>query len=336
MSTLADITARDLISTKAGDYLQLARALALSRNSVSDAEAELERRLGPRHPLAQLVMKAATNPLTTTGTPADLSPYGTAFLGLVGRLGAFDGLPWLKVPANTPVGIDDVTGVVVAWVDESGLIPVGELTTDLERITVEKLAGILALSREVARDPRTQAYHDRSLTRAAAIIADTGMFDPSESGSLANGATEITATASVLADMASLLAAISDGAATRPALVLGASAARTLVFSGHEIFADIRFNGPGTVAGIPTVVSPAPALAEFAVAIDVDGVIISDEGVSIDSAGEATLVLDNAPSGGPGVSLWQKNLVGYRIIRYLGFVKREDAVAWLSLAGGSP
>jgi hypothetical protein len=93
--------------------------------------------------------------------------------------------------------------------------------------------------------------------------------------------------------------------------------------------------GRASIAGAPTFTSPASALSPYAIAIDTDGVITADSGITVDGAAHATLQLDDAP--GPGVpftSLWQQDLVAFRAIRYLGWVKRADAVAVLDV--GTP
>ncbi len=69
--------------------------------------------------------------------------------------------------------------------------------------------------------------------------------------------------------------------------------------------------------------------------------IISDGGIDIAAGGQGTLQMDDEPDNPASastvmVSLWQQILISLRAIRYLAWVKRDDAVAFATFATQSP
>ena len=102
---------------------------------------------------------------------------------------------------------------------------------------------------------------------------------------------------------------------SRPALVLGTGAARALIFSNSLAFRDVALSGRGSIAGAPTFTTPARRLEPYAIAVDTDGVVVTDGGIVVDGATHATVQLDDAPGAGAFTSLWQSNLIGYRVIK---------------------
>jgi hypothetical protein len=170
--------------------------------------------------------------------------------------------------------------------------------------------------------PEAVGTVERLLVQAISSATDAVAFDPNTVGSLTAGAPEITSTGDLGDGIAAVLDELSGGVASRPALVLGAAAARLLVFSGDDIFRDVALAGSGTFAGIPTFTSPSRAIANLVIGIDRDGVVTADGGIDIASGGHATLQMDDAPDSPATastvtVALWQSNLISLRAIRYL-------------------
>lgn len=203
-----------------------------------------------------------------------------------------------------------------------------------------KLAAIAVLTKELVRsvDPLAPETVERLLVRVLSISTDAAAFDPADAQSLVYGATELPAAVTLSGTVSGLLAAISDGAPSRPALVLGQAAARALFFSGEDPFRKVALIGQGSIGGVVTFTSPAAVLSEGIIAVDADGVLVADGGIDTDFGTSATVRLTNAPGEDGEVqhaSLFQLNLTGLRVIRYLAWVRRADAVAYTTL-GGSP
>lgn len=215
----------------------------------------------------------------------------------MGRRFAFDAIPFLPVAPNTTVGLE-VQAAIATWTEEGASIALaaGDLTT--VRLPVRKLATIRIITKDLATrtDPAAGRAIERMLTRDVGTATDAAAFDPADPNSLAYGVTAITTTGNLPLDIANLLAAVSDGVASRPYLVLGAAAARELFFSADQMFANVKLIGTGDIGGVPTITTPAPALNGYVVAVDADGVVKVDEGISIDRAESATVQMDSAPT----------------------------------------
>jgi hypothetical protein len=76
------------------------------------------------------------------------------------------------------------------------------------------------------------------------------------------------------------------------------------------------------------------AAADLVIALDAAAVIYSDDGGSVDTSDEATVMLDDAPSGAsPFTSFWQSNHIGFRIERMLWWQKvAANAVQTLAVS----
>ena len=337
----ADVTQRHENNQRARAFLQLALAKAATTDNTSAAML-LERRLGETSPYLPVLQKAAVDPTATTGEPDDLlRPFGRAFLELLRGRSAYDSIRFVPAPLATRVSIEPSTDDVAEWVSETAPIPVHEFNLgDFTSLSIGKLAAIDVFTAEVTRSAEPEAINtiERRITRNLSASTDRAAFLPTLAGSLAFGATEVTATADVSDDVRDLLWSLSDGVASRPAFVLGASAARVLVFSGDPIFRDVALIGAGAIGNVPTFTSLSPSLKNYAVAVDADGILTFDGGIVLDRSMASTIELDDAPSGsGTLTSLFQKNLVGIRSLRYLAWAKRSDAVAYLDLTeAGSP
>lgn len=303
----------------------------------------LEQRWGERSPHLALI-KTNVPAMTTDGFP-DSQVLGRAFLVSVGRAGyAFESIPFVRVPPDIEVAIEQQAGVATR-IEEGRAIAVaaGDLTT--ARVRLGDVATIRIYTKEAARNPGMTRYIEAAQVRDIGSGVDAAAFDPTDANSLTFG-TAITATGDVAADVEDLLAAISDGVPARPYLVFGAAAAREVVFHGGDAFAGVQLVGAGNLHGIPTISTPAPALAGLVIALDVSAIFISDEGITTDRAEAAALQMADDPTNASAdgsspaqsvattiVALWQSNSIGLRSIRHVGWAKRANAVAYLDLSG---
>jgi hypothetical protein len=97
---------------------------------------------------------------------------------------------------------------------------------------------------------------------------------------------------------------------------------------GQPEFPGMSMNG-GTLLGLPVIVSQYVPTGVIVLAAASEIYLADDGQVMIDTSREATLVMDNAPSGAATRSLWQDNLLGVRCERYINWAKRRNAAVQL-------
>jgi hypothetical protein len=93
----------------------------------------------------------------------------------------------------------------------------------------------------------------------------------------------------------------------------------------------------GTLLGIPLLTSNSVPSSvsggSVVVLVDAASIDVADENLlAVDLTEEAMLQMDSSPASGAqqGVSLWQSNLVGFRITAFRNWQRRHDAaVAYL-------
>jgi hypothetical protein len=85
-------------------------------------------------------------------------------------------------------------------------------------------------------------------------------------------------------------------------------------------------------AGITTIATAAAT--GMLIATDAAALLVADGGNEIATAKDASLVLDDgqAPTTSTLVSLWQSNLIGIRVERFLKISARPTASAWAATA----
>jgi hypothetical protein len=261
LRTLDDLNQLHDRDSRARAFVVGAMCKAVGQGYTGDTVAELERRLGPRSPYVAAFQKAAVAPMGTT--VGELQPFGAAFLRLVAARSAFEGLGLPKVPPRVRVALANGDDLTVGWVAEGAAIPLANVPLDFETLTPRKLALLIVLTSELVTSTASEATTtvERILTQSVASSTDAVAFDPTVTGSLTAGAAEVTSTGDIGDGVAAVLAELSGGVASRPALILGAAAARLLVFSGDDIFKDVALAGPGSIAGVPTFTSPSRAIA---------------------------------------------------------------------------
>ena len=193
---------------------------------------------------------------------------------------------------------------------------------------------------------------------------DTDFINPgkaavanSSPASITNGITAIQSTgnsaAAVRADIKAAFAAFiaANNAPTSGVWVMKTTTALALSMMTNTLtsepeFPSITMNG-GTLAGLPVVsseyvpVSASPT-GDFVVLVNANDIWFADEGgIAIDMSREATLEMDNAPTGAASalvgspsnptahsnivVSLWQTNCVGFRAERTLNWARRRES-----------
>lgn len=317
----------------------------------------------------RLVTKAAVAPATTTGATwaaplvgEESSAYADflAYLRpqtLVGRFGN-NGIPSLRrVPFRTAL-IGQTSGGDGYWVGEGQAKPLTSF--DFSRTTLEplKLANIAVATMEVIRDssPSADGIIRDQLAAALRERLDIDFINPSKAAvagispaSILNGVAAIPSSGTdadaVRADMRALFASFiaANNAPTSGVWIMSSTTALALSMMvnplGQVEFPGITMNG-GTFGGLPVITTeyvPTDSSGSLVALVNASDIYYADEGgLDVSMSTEASLQMDSSPDNPTTattvlVSLWQRNLVGFRAELSLNFARRRpSAVAWLS------
>lgn len=316
-----------------------------------------------------LVTKAAVPAATTTDTTWAGALVGdetnvfadfVEFLRPMTILGRFGqaGVPALRrVPFRVPL-IGQTTGGAGYWVGEGQAKPLTKF--DFNRTTLEplKVANIAVATMEVIRDssPSADVIIRDQLAAALRERLDIDFIDPAKAAvsgvspaSILNGVTGIVSSGTdadaVRADIKALFSAFiaANNAPTSGVWVMPATTALALSLMqnplGQSEFPGISMTG-GTLFGLPVIVSeyvPTDSSGAIVALVNASDIYLGDEGgIDLSMSTEASLQMDNAPDNPTTastvmVSLWQRNLVGFRAERAINWARRRPAaVAYLT------
>jgi len=276
---------------------------------------------------------------------------------LVGRFGT-NGVPALRrVPFRRPL-ISQTTGGEGYWVGEGMSKPLTKFDFTATNLDPTKVASIAVITMELARDssPSASMVVRDQLVEANQARIDIDFIDPTKTAdpgispaSITNGAPTVSAsgvTADHLrADFKDVMALFAEaknppasGVWIMPTVqALGISLLTNAL--GQPEFPGITMNG-GTLFGLPVLVSdyvPHATSGGYIVLVNASDIYFADEGgFAVDMSGEASLQMDSTPDEPTSastvlVSLWQRNLLGFRAERTLNWAKRRaSAVAMIS------
>lgn len=349
-----------------------AMALAVSKGNKYEA-AEYAKRtwgdsadeiiLGIREGLQGLMTRAAVAPGTTTqatfAAPLVVTNYITDFLALLRPLTLIGRIPNLRrVPFNVSMPAQTAGGTY-KWVGQNKLKPVTNAQYAAVTLAFAKASGIIVLTEELVRmstPSAEEAVRDELLKGAVAFL--DGQFVDStvaavanvNPASITNGVAGTAASAATMAaartDIAARVAAFAT--ATYPLSELVILMSESTAFNlglglnavGSPLFPGMTVTG-GSLFGIPVVASQAVG-AQIVIA-HAPSILIADEGgVEIDVSREASVYMDSAPTDPPDAtavltSLWQANLVGLRMDRFITWGKaRSTAVDRITSVAYAP
>lgn len=281
---------------------------------------------------------------------------------IVGRFGV-DGIPALRtVPFRTPL-IGQTSGGSGYWVGEGQPKPLTSF--DFARTTLEesKVANIAVVTMEVLRrsTPAAEGIIRDQLAAALRERMDIDFVNPAKAAvagvspaSITNGAAAVASSGNdadaIRYDVRRLYASFiaANNAPTTGVFIMSttnALAASMLVNAlGQPEFAGLTMRG-GTFFGLPVITSEYAG--NTVTLANADDIYLGDEGgITIDMSREASLQMDNAPTGPNSVtptgttlvSLWQTNSVGFLAEREIGWSRRRNgSVAYLtSVNWGDP
>lgn len=317
----------------------------------------------------QLVTKAAVAPGTTTGTTwaaplvgeetrvfADFVDYLRPQT-ILGRFGQAPVPSLRRVPFRTAL-IGQTSGGDGYWVGEGQAKPLTAM--DFERKSMEplKVANIAVATMELIRDsnPAADALIRDTLAAALRERLDRDFINPAKAAvagispaSILNGVAPIPSSGTdgdaVRADVKAVFTAFiqANNAPTSGVWLMSSVSALALSLMqnplGQVEFPGIGMMG-GTFFGLPVIVSeyvPTDSSGSLVALINASDIYEADEGgIDLSMSTEASLQMDSAPDNPSTastvmVSLWQRNLVGFRAERTINWQRRRaSAVAWLS------
>lgn len=317
----------------------------------------------------RLVTKAAVAAATTDGTTWAAPLVGeetSAFADFVeylrpqtilGRFGQ-GGVPSLRnVPFRTPL-IGQTSGGDGYWVGEGQAKPLTKFDFSRTTLAPLKVANIAVATMEVIRDssPAADGIIRDQLAAALRERLDIDFIDPSKAAvtdvspaSILNGVTGIASSGTdadaVRADLRAVFGQFiaANNAPTSGVWIMSATTALALSLMvnplGQPEFPGISMTG-GTLSGLPVVVSeyvPTDTSGSIVALVNAMDIYLGDEGgIDLSMSTEASLQMDNAPDNPTTastvmVSLWQRNLVGFRAERAINWARRRaSAVAYLT------
>lgn len=278
---------------------------------------------------------------------------------ILGKFGA-NGVPGLRrVPFRVAL-VGQTSGGDGYWVGEGDAKPLTKF--DFSRTTLDplKVANIAVLTMEAIRDssPSAEVIVRDQLVEALRSRLDVDFIDPNNSGtpnikpaSILNGGSAIVSTGtdedSVRLDMRALFQKFIDADNPPTSGVIVMSSTNALALSlmvnalGQTAFPGISMTG-GTFFGLPVIVSEH--VGSVVAIVNASDIYLGDDGgFTVDMSDQASLQMDSAPDNPSTastimVSLWQRNMVGFRAERTINWSRRRSsAVAYLTSVswGGS-
>lgn len=307
--------------------------------------------------------RAAVAPGTTVqatfAAPLVITNYLNDFLTLlrpltlIGRIQGLRHVPFnVSMPAQT-------AGGTYKWVGQGKLKPVTNAQYASVTLSFAKASGIIVLTDELVRmsTPSAEAAVRDELLKGAQAFLDAQFVDSTVAAvanvnpaSITNGVTGTAASAATMAaartDIAARISAFATATYPLSELVILMSESQAFALGlglnavGAPLFPGLTVTG-GSILGVPVVASQA--VGNQIVIAHAPSILIADEnGIEIDISREASVYLDSAPTDPPDAtavltSLWQANLVGLRVERYITWGKaRSTAVDRITSVAYAP
>ena len=337
-----------MVEQQSLDFMKYLSALADTRGAAAKAAAIYLQKFPEsfsastmrkmlEHQDVQFATKAATAPGTSTDAVwakplVGIDQIASGFLAiahsqsLVGRLGLE------LIPANTKVPYQTADANFV-WMPEAYSAPTSKLAfSDGLTLPPTKVVGIVVLTVELVRlaSPGTAKAMRNCLISGLNSFVDKQFLNPavaavpgSNPASILNGLTPLVGTADVAASVKALIA---NFFTTSP------GSERPILIANGGYAAAIR----GAVPGYGLDVVASEAAANNLIILDPARVFYSDGGLEVDYSDKAMLEMAD-PATNPPVaatvfmSLWQHNLVGFRLTRFVSWGAAPNAVKYSTM-----
>lgn len=337
-------------------------AKAAAKGSYSDAVEIVKQRWPDHADEINMILRAPVAAGTTTdatwaGPLAHAQTLQNEFIELLRPETILGKLNLRRVPFNVLIP-GQTQGSTVGWVGQTAPKPVSSLGFADITLGMNKIAGIVVISEELARlsTPSAEALIQADMIAQISQFMDVSFIDPASTAisgvrpaAVTVGATTVAASGpdadALRADVRALYAQWistnqnNTGAAwvTTPGLAMAIGMLQNPL--GQPEFPGLGATG-GTLMGLPVVVSesvPSDTAGALLVLVKQSEILLADDGgVSIDVSREASLQMNSTPDNPTTAStvftsLWQNNLVGIRAERWVTWAKRRpQAVAMIT------
>ncbi len=335
-------------------FARYVMSLVAARGNRYEAAEYARQAFGDSGEEIAVMHRAAVAPGTTVqatfAAPLVTTNYINEFLELLRPATLLGRIPGLRhVPFNTSMPAQTAGGTY-KWVGQGKMKPVTNAQYASVTLGFAKASGIIVLTEELVKlsTPSAQeAVRDEMIkgiqqfldgqfvdaTVAAVANVNPASITNGVAGTAASGTTGAAARTDVAARVAAFAAANYNLGGL--VVLMSQSTAFTLglaihATTGEPAFPNLGING-GSLLGIPVVTSEA--VGAQIIFVHAPSILIADEGgIEIDVSREASLQLDSVPTDPPDAttvltSLWQANLVGLRVERYITWGKaRSTAV----------
>ncbi|WP_241774217.1 phage major capsid protein [Burkholderia pseudomallei] len=333
--------------TKGTAFTRYAIALARSKGNLMQA-AEIAKQWKDSTPEVEIVLKAAVAAGTTTdpawaGPLVQYQDMAAEFIELlrpatiVGRIEGMRRVPFnVRVPGQT-------TGSSVGWVGEGKPAPVSALAFNTTTLGFSKVAGIVAITEELARfsTPSAEGVIQQDLISTISQFLDQQFIDPAVAAganglspaSITNGVKAIPASgkdaAAVRADVKKVFQAyIAANLSVAGAVWIMSETTALSLSLMLNVMAQPEFPGltmaGGTFFGLPAILSQT--VGDNIVLAKASEILFADDGgVTLDVSREASLQMDSAPVAGATelVSLWQNGFIAMKAERFINWKRRR-------------
>lgn len=334
-------------------FTRYATALALGKGNIMLAQTLAENRYKDTPEVIQVLKTAVAAGTTSNSTwAAPLVQYqdmASEFIEYLRPMTILGRLQLRNVPFNIRVP-RQTSGVTGGFVGEGSPAPVNKPQFDNIIHPWAKVACITVITDELARlsNPSAEALIRDDLANGIAQYLDKRLVDPAYPGvantspaSLTNGVTPQQSSGATLAaldkDVRAIMTTFADAeqGLARGVWVMSASSAIRLSMmrtnQDNKAFPGLTVNG-GEFYGLPVIVSNNVTGSgspgdQFLILINQSEIMLSDDGgIELDVSQEASLEMNDAPSGGATSlqSLWQQGLIGLRAMRYIYWTKRRS------------
>lgn len=331
-----------------------AKALAVARGDSEAALAYAAAQNWRSTPSVVAGLKAAVEIVSSDDFLAGTlpRPLGDDFLAAVRPATLVDRIPGFHtVPLN--VSLLSIAGTATAtFVGPASPKPVGRFTLERVNVLPFKVTALAVITIELLRSasPTAEVALGRELTRALSAATDQAFIDlhagpvaDTSPGSVTFEATTLDSTGSSLAqvsaDLSSMIAVFAsnrDEALARAVWIMSPVTALYLAqlrgSGGAGAYPNINAKG-GELLGIPVYISGASYASgspgeSTIILLDPAQILLGDPGeVAVQIATHASLQLLDDPSTGAQqqVSLWQRDLAGILVERWVGWQRGSDS-----------
>lgn len=328
--------------------------LAALQGNSADAREICRSMYGASHPGFALLQKAAVPAGGTTGDAGGLTSESeevaafmreTEELTLLGRLRGV-----VQVAATQPyaAATQRLTGY---WLGEQKAVKVSPLAFDRKTLKPLKVAALVAMSEELLEDsdPRADGILRAMLQAAIQRATDTAFIDSTNAGSATKpaavtyGARSFVSSGNLEDDLQRAIFNFAGNWATAAWILSPADAALiALKDAGNGAARGLGALG-GELVGLPAFTSEGVPTGQLSL-VDASGVAVCDEGVSFAAATDASIELDDAPTGAGDTptaasarlaNLFQSDIVALRARRRLNWACPDRAAGRIVTVTGA-